>query len=370
MAFSAILAWQALPATAVGQTASDHAELTDGEGEPIVIGTAHRIQSTVYGESKLISVRLPRGYADNPDKSYPVVFSVDGGPDQDFELLSGIAAEAEFSTSFEPFILIGIRTDRRYAELTPLLLRTKASALTAVFGERMQPDGAPEFREFLARDVIPWATARYRTDRRVLTAASLGGLFVVDTFFERPELFDDYIALTPALWWDDGRIADEAAAKLGAQARSGKRIYITMGDEGVGNRTGEWLSTLIAAFETSAADDVKWAFADRSGGEEHRTMALTGWLDAFRTLYLRPGRVGNPIPMIYHGGTTPEYTVQARANIDAGACRHEIARPAEWAEKNAAPDVYYGMCLLLKPGPRLTATNFAPGDYGLPISPD
>ena len=99
-------------------------------------------------------------------------------------------------------------------------------------------------------------------------------------------------------------------------------------------------------------------------------MALTGWLDAFRTLYLRPGRVGNPIPMIYHDGKTPEYTAQARANLDAGECRHAIAQPAEWAEKNAAPDAYYGMCLLLKPGPRLTATNFAPSDYGLPIPTD
>lgn len=349
---------------AQAQASADHAILADPEGEPIITGSAHRIASSVYGETKLITVRLPRGYTDNPDRRYPVVFSVDGGPEQDFELLAGIAAEAEFSTSFEPFILIGVRTDNRYAQLTPPLERMDPKMLTALFGDRMQPDGAPKFREFLARDVIPWATSRYRADRKVLTAVSLGGLFVVDTLLERPEMFDDYIALTPSVWWDQGRVAEEAAAKLAAHAKSDRRIYITMGDEGVGNLSGKWLATLISAFETNAPEGLKWAFVDRSGSEEHRTMALMGWLDAFRTLYLTPARTGNPVPFLYEGGRAPEYTAAARANLDAGACRHEIARPATWAEKNASPGAYYGWCLLMKPGVPLTAGNFGPSDFG------
>ncbi|MFK4002666.1 alpha/beta hydrolase [Qipengyuania sp. NPDC077563] len=366
IALSAAVLCGATHAPAGAQDAAGHAVLADPEGVPIVIGSAHEIASSVYGETRLISVRLPRGYAENPGRHYPVVFSVDGGPDQDFELLSGIAAEAEFSTSFEPFILIGVRTDNRYAELTPPLERMNPQALAEVFGERMQPDGAPKFREFLARDVIPWATARYRTDRKVLTAASLGGLFVVDTLLERPAMFDDYIALTPSVWWDEGRVVDKAATKLAAQPASDRRIYITMGDEGVGNRSGEWLETLVSAFSSSAPEGMKWAFVDRSGSEEHRTMALTGWLDAFRTLYLTPARTGSPIPFLYHGGTPPAYTPAARANLDAGKCRPEIARPTDWVEKNAAPGAYYGWCLLMKPGASLTAGNFGPGDFGMP----
>ena len=353
---------------AIAQEAAEHAVLADPSGEPIVIGSAHKIESTVYGETKLVAVRLPRGYGENLEKRYPVVFSVDGGPEQDFELLSGIAAEAEMSTSFDPFILIGVRTDNRYAQLTPPLERIEPKALTDVFGDRMQPNGAPEFREYLARDVIPWATSRYRTDRKILTAASLGGLFVVDTLLERPDMFDEYIALTPSVWWDDGRIAEEAARKLAAQAPSDRRIYITMGDEGVGNRTGEWLEKLISAFSSSAPEGMKWAFVDRSGSEEHRTMALMGWLDAFRTLYLTPSRTGNPIPFLYENDTAPSYTAAAKANIDAGSCNRETAKPATWAEKNAAPGAFYGWCLLIKPGVPLTAGNFEPSDFGTPGS--
>ncbi|MEA1015057.1 alpha/beta hydrolase [Sphingosinicella sp. LY1275] len=346
------------------QTAPEHAQLADPDGLPIVVGSSHRIRSSVYGSEQILTVRLPRGYADHPDKSYPVLFSVDGGPEQDFELLAGIAAEAEFSTSFEPFILIGVKTEDRYSQLTPAMKRLPPERLKENFGDRIKPGGADRFRDYLTRDVVPWATGRYRTDRKILTAASLGGLFVLDTFLERPEMFDDYIALTPSLWWDDGRIVAEAPRALARHGPSDRRIYFTMGDEGVGNRTASWLAALVKAFETNAPEGLKWAFVDRSGSEEHRTMALTGWLDAMRTLYLTPARSGSPLTLLYDGFRKPEYTPEAQKNVDAGPCTRAIAEPVTFKEKNRRANELYGMCLLMKPGSEITAGNLKPGDFG------
>lgn len=354
----------AVPVSA--QQGPAHAILSDPEGEPIIVGSIHRIRSSVYGAEQTITVRLPRGYAENPQRRYPVLFSVDGGPNQDFELLAGIAAEAEFSTSIEPFILIGVKTEDRYSQLTPAMTRLPLERLRENFGDRMRPGGADRFRDYLERDVIPWATGRYRTGRKILTAASLGGLFVLDTFLERPEMFDDYIALTPSLWWDDGRIVDEAAAKLGRHGPSDRRIYFTMGDEGVGNRTGTWLQALVGAFETHSPEGLKWAFVDRSGSEEHRTMALTSWLDAMRTLYLAPSRSGTPLSLLYPDFARPEYTPEVRANLDRGACTRDNALPVTFAEKNRRWQELYGMCLLMKPGSEITAGNFQLGDFGAP----
>lgn len=354
----------AMPHPAIGQSSIEHAQLSDQDGEPIVIGSAHRINSTVYGDEQILTVRLPRGYAENPDKTYPVLFSVDGGPDQDFELLSGIAAEAEFSTSFEPFVLIGVKTKERSKQLTPELKRLPLAQLKASFGDRMVPGGAGKFREYLAQDVIPWVKKRYRTDRTVVTAASLGGLFVLDTFLERPELFDDYIALTPSVWWDDGRIVDDAAQKLRSHAPSDRRLYLTMGDEGVGNRTGTWLSTLVKALETNSPQGLKWAFVDRSTSEEHRTMALISWLDAMRTLYLTPSRTGIPLPLIFDGGKTPAYSAVVRANLDKGPCIRSNAIPITFEEKNRRANELFGMCLLMKPGAEITFGNMTEADFG------
>jgi predicted alpha/beta superfamily hydrolase len=344
--------------------APDHAQLADPAGQPIVIGSIHKIKSSVYGDEQVLTVRLPRGYDENPKNRYPVVFSVDGGPDQDFELLAGIAAEAEFSTSFEPFILIGVQTADRYRQLTPRLSRLPLERLQENFGERMVPGGADKFREYLSLEVIPWATTRYRTGRKVLTAASLGGLFVIDTFLERPEMFDDYIGLTPSLWWDEGRIVDEAARKLARHGASDRRLYLTMGDEGVGNRMGGWLSKLVTTLETRAPKGLKWAFVDRSGSEEHRTMALISWLDAMRTLYLTPARSGSPLTLLYEGFEKRQYTAEVRANLDAGKCVHAIAQPVTFEEKNQRERELYGMCLLMKPGSKITAGNMGPKDFG------
>lgn len=356
----------AAPQVAIGQSSPEHAQLSDQDGEPIVVGSVHRIKSTVYGDEQVVTVRLPRGYSESPDRAYPVLFSVDGGPDQDFELLAGIAAEAEFSTSFEPFILVGVKTKDRSKQLTPDLKRLPLSQLKASFGDQMVPGGAAKFREYLAQDVVPWVKKRYRTERTIVTAASLGGLFVLETFLERPEMFDDYIALTPSVWWDNGRIADEASKKLRSHGPSARRLYLTMGDEGVGNRTGIWLSTLVKALETSAPKGLKWAFVDRSGSEEHRTMALISWLDAMRTLYLTPSRTGIPLPLIFEGGKTPAYTPAVRANLDKGKCTRANAVPVTFEEKNRRARELFGMCLLMKPGAKITAGNLTEADFGRP----
>ena len=139
-----------------------------------------------------------------------------------------------------------------------------------------------------------------------------------------------------------------------------------MGDEGVGNRTGAWLSTLVRSLKTRTPEGLKWAFVDRSDSEEHRTMALTGWLDAMRTLYLLPARSGSPLTLIYEGDKKPEYTRESRANLDAGQCTRAIAKPVTFAEKNRNERALYGMCVLMKPGHEITAGNMRDQDYGRP----
>ena len=149
---------------------------------------------------------------------------------------------------------------------------------------------------------------------------------------------------------------------------SDRRLYFTMGDEPVGNDGAAHLEAMVRALEDHAPEGLKWTFVDRSGSEEHRTMALISWLDAFRALYLLPARTGNSMAMVY-GETVPtKPTVGplAQANLAAGDCRREIARPVTFEQKNATPSDYYAWCLLMKPGSQPTAGNMGPEDYGRP----
>ena len=327
-------------------------------GTPITVGSVHKIRSSVYGDEQVIAVRLPKGYAEAPERTWPVVYVLDGGPDQDFQMMAGLAAEAEYSGSFEPFILIGVQTENRRRQLTPP--ETVPGRTETLTKGTLVPGGAPVFRDYLTRDVMPWAQARYRTGRSVVLGASLAGLFVLDTFLDRPEMFDDYVAITPSLWWDDGRIANEAAADLARHQPSDRRLYLTMADEGY--RTQANLDIVVAALEKGAPAGLGWTYIDRSGSEEHRTMYLISALDALRTFFLIPARIGSVNPFEFPGHRLPDYSPEARANIAKGKCSREIAVRIGFEEKNADPGRYWGQCLLMKPGPRPSAGNLQPSD--------
>lgn len=65
--------------------------------------------------------------------------------------------------------------------------------------------GAQAFLRFLREEAQPYVGERFALDgaRKVLFGSSLGGLFVVHTLLTARGAFDDYVAVSPALWWND-----------------------------------------------------------------------------------------------------------------------------------------------------------------------
>lgn len=109
----------ATAATAAGQVAPTAPETAGGRVEPLVIGEIHTIASRVMGADRRILVRLPSGYASETQRRYTVIYVIDGGPDQDFPHLAGLAQSAEVNGTFAPLILVGIETVQRRSEITP-----------------------------------------------------------------------------------------------------------------------------------------------------------------------------------------------------------------------------------------------------------
>ena len=71
--------------------------------------------------------------------------------------------------------------------------------------------------------------ARYRTSgHTTLIGQSLGGLLGTEVLFTDPELFDDYILVSPSLWWNNGALAATADAWVKAHSTLPKRVFIAM----------------------------------------------------------------------------------------------------------------------------------------------
>lgn len=86
-------------------------------GAPITLGTSHELPSKILGEARQVNVRTPSGYAKSEGR-YPVLYVLDGGVDQDFPHMAGLAQNAEVSGTFDEFIVVGVATKNRIWELT------------------------------------------------------------------------------------------------------------------------------------------------------------------------------------------------------------------------------------------------------------
>jgi len=266
------------------------------DGRPVQLGVSHTLHSQLLDEDREINIWLPPNYAES-DQRYTVLYLIDGGLDQDFPHIAGLGQLGAVSWTYETLIIVGVRTHTRIAELTPT--PTDARYLSAF----PNAGGSARFRAFLRTEVIPFVEARYRTGpRRALIGESLAGLFVVDTLLSEPALFNDYIAVSPSIWWDDRAYARSALRLLRENGAADRRLYLSIADEGGNMRDG--MNILRGALE-AAPEQVAVHFVDRRQ-ENHATTFHPAALDALRWLYSLPEPDYGPTPWwMLEGGQPP-----------------------------------------------------------------
>jgi predicted alpha/beta superfamily hydrolase len=265
---------------------------------PVIVGTSVVLDAPSIGDQREVNIWVPP-FLDQLEEPINVVYLVDGGQDQDFVHMAGLAQLGALSWQYEPFILVGVQTKNRLLELT-------RPATDARYQAQFEEQGGSEdFLSFLTNQVIPYVEANYPvSDRRALIGESLAGLFVIDTFLNAPSSFTDYIAVSPSLWWDDQAAGKAAADLLALHDASERRLYLTMADEGGTMQAG--LDRLLTALREDAPDRLDWTYVDRSDTESHATIFHPAALDAFRTLFaLPPYEYGEAPWYLIEGGEPP-----------------------------------------------------------------
>jgi predicted alpha/beta superfamily hydrolase len=85
------------------------------------------------------------------------------------------------------------------------------------------------FIAFIEKELQPYIDSNYRTSKnKTIIGQSLGGLLATEILFKKPELFDNYIIVSPSLWWDDEKLLEKEVTNY----NSTKSIYIAGGKEG------------------------------------------------------------------------------------------------------------------------------------------
>lgn len=268
------------------------------DGTPIALGQSYTLNSAVYGGPREINLYVPDlpgwadGYFSDP---LPVLYVVDGGLDQDFIHIAALSQLPLINAERSPAIVVGVKTDNRYDEITPDPTDPRYIAEFDGYG------GAAEFRQFLRNEVIPFVQAKGFDGRAALMGESLAGLFVIDTLASEPDLFDDYVAISPSSWWDDRALANRAVEAL-ADTPSGKRLVLAIADEGGTMEAG----TLTFRDAAAANPAIDVTFMDRSGRDSHSTIYHDAARDALITLHGIPAQPYGDAPWyLVEGGEPP-----------------------------------------------------------------
>ncbi|MBS1531762.1 MAG: alpha/beta hydrolase [Bacteroidetes bacterium] len=185
----------------------------------IVIGTADTLYSSVLKEKRVVYVHVPAG---DKDQRFPVLYILDG--EEHFQ--SAVAINAQMSGLIPPMIVVGIANTNRERDLTPTHVKPDKIVNEA---QARQAGGGENFMAFVGKELIPYIDSRYpTTSYRVISGHSLGGLAVINAFFNYPDLFKGYIAIDPSLWWDQQRWIKKCEAELPKHNFRNKSLFVAI----------------------------------------------------------------------------------------------------------------------------------------------
>ncbi|MCO6162561.1 alpha/beta hydrolase [Flavobacterium sp. NRK F7] len=230
--------------------------------DPIPEHETFKIQSKQVGEERIINVWTPKNYKTNTD-SLPVMYMADGGINEDFPHIANTLAKLIKEKKIKPLLLVGIENTQRRRDLTGFTEVEKDKEIAPIVG------GSEKFRAFIKEELFPEIEKRYRvTSEKSIIGESASGLFVMETFFLTPEMFDNYIAFDPSLWWNNHYLVRTAKEHLAKFPPTEKRIWFAGSNaEDIAPFTKE----LADIFKATNIVNLKWKFSDEPK-EKHTTI--------------------------------------------------------------------------------------------------
>ncbi len=240
--------------------------------DPILPHDTFTLESAAVGELRRINVYTPPGYEEG-DRTYPVLYMPDGGIEEDFPHITNTVDSLIREGAIVPVLVVGIENTVRRRDLNGPTTVERDLQLAP------QAGGSSNFRAFIGTELMPEIERRYRvTDQTAIVGESAAGSFVVETFFLEPGLFDRYIAMDPALYWNNRELVHRAAERLPGLEGMGLTLWLTAANTPeIQPATNELASIL----ETHAPSDLRWTYDPRPN-ERHTTIFRATKEDAFR----------------------------------------------------------------------------------------
>lgn len=230
--------------------------------DPLPEHETFQINSKSVGETRVINVWTPANYKSGKD-SFPVLYMADGGIKEDFPHVANTISQMIQQKKIIPVILVGIENTQRRRDLSGPTEVAKDKEIAPVVA------GSEKFRAFINDELFPEINKRYRVlDKNGIIGESLAGLFVMETLFTKPDMFDFYIAFDPSLWWNNHYLVRTAKEHLSALPATEKKLWFAGSDA---TDISAYTKELAEIFKAANLKNLTWTYSDEPR-EKHNTI--------------------------------------------------------------------------------------------------
>ncbi|WP_291727336.1 alpha/beta hydrolase [Bernardetia sp.] len=256
-------------------------------------GIVEEIESKKLGEKRTLNIYLPQDYHPDSTITYPVIYVLDGSQNEDFPHIAGLVQFMNMYDILPKSIVVGISNlgKSRYRDFTyPSQDKRDLKDLPT-------SGGSENFINYLENEVIPLIDENYKTNaQKTIIGQSLGGLLASEILFKKPYLFDNYIIVSPSLWWDEQRMInkrDEFLETLSKNVKEQKsknsdykkQIFVSLGKEHpVMHKVADKLVDAIKKLEATKNGTIQ-LFYEPILDQNHATILHLAVYKAFEKFY-------------------------------------------------------------------------------------
>ena len=259
------------------------------QSSPFISGFEKTMPSVISGAQRTVWIHIPNSDAGNKNAAahYPVIYLLDG--DANFNSVVSITEFMSNAGLCPPMIVVGILHPARMTDLT--------------FGTDKEMPGikgqGEKFMRYVEKELMPYIESNYPTaSYKIFIGHSVGGLTVVNTLIHHPHLFNAYVSLDGALWWNDQQIVKEAKRNLANTNYKGKTLFMALA-----NRMERGMDTLEVQKDTTEGTElirsnlefIKDIFKNKPNqlrfkhafyeNDDHGSVRLIGEYDALRFIF-------------------------------------------------------------------------------------
>ena len=252
----------------------------------------NELTSKYTGETYDIYISYPNNYK-NSGKKYPVLVVLDA--EVNFGAISYISQRLTKDELIPELLVVGIayqgdtEVDTYYSlrgrDFTPTTDKAQEERHKNRFNSGT--GGAEKFVKFLSLEMFPYLTSNYpiKNEDRTIYGHSFGGLFGTHVLINHPTLFDNYLLLSPSLWWNQKATLKDLEQN---PSISSKQIKIYIGTGALeDSMVDDHLNMARVLMKNNPHNsNIKSEILDY---ETHRTIFGRGFTNGLRFLYAKDG---------------------------------------------------------------------------------